>query len=248
MSLAEVLPPADRRILVDWLVEVASDLGSFYDGLDVLAEASALATWSATCDCGPPHDDRARVLAVALADDPEGTEAIGHNACLHAQGEPVERWTEPRPEQGTQERLRSRMTCARVYRWRDEAGRIQTAFRTDAPVERPEDETARLDAEREAHLSRVRVRFPQAGGFAWAEQLRHDPEERARGAEAVGAPVVNGRVKSAPCPDCGRPSCCWRIEPTPRFGGALCSHRNSCGWHGSVWDFATAAGLAPPVG
>ena len=143
----EVLDAAERRLLVAWLVEVAGDLGA-EDPIEVLVEASDLANWAVGFRLGPPHDARTLVLATALATDPEAVEAIAANALRRAGGARIERWTEPRPEPGTADRMRARRTCERVWRgeWRD-----------DAPVETHDE--AREGQEREAEEGRKALRL-----------------------------------------------------------------------------------------
>ena len=169
MTLADALSTPEQRVLVAWLVEVAGDLGSFYDAIDVLVEAANIAKWTvATEHHGQNvsiHGQRASVLAAALATDPEAVEAIAANALRQLSGETVARWTEPRPEPGTRDRMRARTTCATV---RD------GAWREDAPVERLEDTRRRKAAERSAALAAARA--------AQAERRRALPD-RAQAAE-----------------------------------------------------------------
>lgn len=67
------------------------------------------------------------------------------------------------------------------------------------------------------------------------ELLKASPGAREKAALKAGAAVLGAgpsrRAKGAPCPQCGRRSVWWPIEPE-RWGGAGCDHRNSCGWTG----------------
>lgn len=256
-TLQEILDVRERRLLVDWLLELARCAESEdadpieEEGLYVLVEAHDVARWAVAFGLEGVHAERASILSSALAVEPEAVEAIARNAVRYHRGEPVLRWTlaDPPVAPGTLDRLRARATCDTV---RD------GAWREGAPVERHEDTRRRQAAEREAAVAeararaheaaaRVRAKISGAGdGWAYAALLREDPAAREILAERLGAPVVRGRVKTATCPACARPSVCFSIVPSPRWKGALCSHRNSCGWGGSVWDLAAAHGLDAP--
>lgn len=169
-TLVDVLSAAERRLLVAWLIEVAADLGSFYDAIDVLREASDLAAWAIAC-CVPtsPACIRASVLATALATDPEAVEAVAANALRQFGGFPVARWTEPRPEPGTRDRLRARSTCERFGARGEEGLDV-------APVERHEDTRQRHAIERSAALDASR---------AARDERRRTIPDRAAKAEAA---------------------------------------------------------------
>lgn len=67
------------------------------------------------------------------------------------------------------------------------------------------------------------------------ERWAWDPALRRRAADMAGAHVAGNTAKGLPCPACSRPSVWFYIEGnTSPF--ARCSHKNSCGWFGPVWE------------
>ena len=76
--------------------------------------------------------------------------------------------------------------------------------------------------------------------------LATDPIARERAAALLGADLEGAgaqrRADGAACPQCGRPSVWWPVEPV-HVGSAMCSHRNSCGWLGSIYDLLHARGM-----
>lgn len=70
-----------------------------------------------------------------------------------------------------------------------------------------------------------------------AAQLRTDPAARERVAELVGARIMGGRARHAPCPACHRPAVWFALVPTGA-GWAYCNHRQSCGWTGPLDELA----------
>lgn len=93
-----------------------------------------------------------------------------------------------------------------------------------APEERP--------ASTPTHQRLVR---PRGARRALQHELKRSPDARRRVAGVLGAEVrgegAQAVAKGAVCPQCGRPSVWWPIEPE-RMQGARCDHRNSCGWRG----------------
>jgi hypothetical protein len=79
---------------------------------------------------------------------------------------------------------------------------------------------------------------------AWAARLKIDADARRQLAERHGVRIYEGprpRADRAPCPNCGRASVAWYIEPGAA-GGAWCAHRGSCGWSGWLDQWAAAMG------
>ncbi|HMV69307.1 MAG TPA: hypothetical protein PKA64_20865 [Myxococcota bacterium] len=68
-------------------------------------------------------------------------------------------------------------------------------------------------------------------------RLAHDPTTRERVAAELGAHLVgvgaDRRATHATCPACARPSVWFYLEPR-RLRRALCNHRATCGWEGSL--------------
>ncbi|HEY7762458.1 MAG TPA: hypothetical protein VIC52_05535 [Actinomycetota bacterium] len=69
-----------------------------------------------------------------------------------------------------------------------------------------------------------------------------DPEVRRRAADYLRAQVnAAGVAKGGRCPVCGRNSVWW---VTTKAGAAVCNHRSSCGWVGSLARLLDAVDLA----
>jgi hypothetical protein len=64
-----------------------------------------------------------------------------------------------------------------------------------------------------------------------AELLKVDPGARAAAAARIGATLRPVRAEVVTCPACSRRSVYWLLAPSS-YAGAMCSHRNSCGWTG----------------
>lgn len=60
-----------------------------------------------------------------------------------------------------------------------------------------------------------------------------DPTARRRVAERLGMQLSGGSARGGQCPQCGRLSVWWLLEPE-RVPAAMCRHRDSCGWIGSL--------------
>lgn len=64
-------------------------------------------------------------------------------------------------------------------------------------------------------------------------RLATEPEARERAAAFLGARVRGRRAEGVVCPQCGRTSAWFWVEPG-QMGAARCNHRNSCGWYGPL--------------
>jgi endogenous inhibitor of DNA gyrase (YacG/DUF329 family) len=78
-----------------------------------------------------------------------------------------------------------------------------------------------LDPDEQDRLARLR------------EAVRTERDWREAAAMLVGAEVVSGSARKAPCPKCQRRSVWWPLSPV-RVSLAMCAHRNSCNWMGSI--------------
>ena len=65
------------------------------------------------------------------------------------------------------------------------------------------------------------------------EQVRTSPQRRRELGEALGGRISGDQVRKVPCPQCGRASVWWVINPTTKTT-ASCDHLNSCGWFGQL--------------
>lgn len=72
-------------------------------------------------------------------------------------------------------------------------------------------------------------------------RLNTDTETRRRAGEWLQGQVRGNRVEGVNCPQCGRPSVWFWIEPG-RMKTAACNHKNSCGWWGHLDGLLDAAG------
>ena len=73
------------------------------------------------------------------------------------------------------------------------------------------------------------------------ERLATDQHARHDLALRMGASITAGNTKATfPCPSCGRTA--YFLLPPGKMTGASCNHRNSCGWHGTLYELATMAG------
>lgn len=71
-----------------------------------------------------------------------------------------------------------------------------------------------------------------AGARRCAVRRLDHPDARMRAAEYLHVAVnANGNAKGARCPACGRFSVWWHVEES---GPAICNHRKTCGWMGSL--------------
>ena len=61
------------------------------------------------------------------------------------------------------------------------------------------------------------------------------PATRRRAGEMAGAQINDETVKGAKCPRCSQPSVWWPIVPH-KIRSAMCHHRKSCGWIGSIYE------------
>jgi hypothetical protein len=87
------------------------------------------------------------------------------------------------------------------------------------------------EAGRAAQAGPAPARTWGVGARRAAVRRLDDPAVRARAAEYLRVSVnSNGHAKGATCPKCGRPSVWWSTAGGP----ALCNHRHSCGWVGSL--------------
>jgi len=74
------------------------------------------------------------------------------------------------------------------------------------------------------------------------KQVRHTPGrevDRVSVAHTLGARISGGIAKGLTCPQCGRGSVYYYLEPE-QWDGAACGHRNSCGWLGGVSALVSA--------
>lgn len=110
-----------------------------------------------------------------------------------------------------------------------------------------EEQAARRPAQREAAIYRHRP--PRREDSAQREdRARHllstDPGAREQiGLRLGGRCVQRARgpvIEGVACPQCGRPSVWWPLSPSS-VRSALCEHRNTCGWMGSLFDLALQA-------
>ena len=67
------------------------------------------------------------------------------------------------------------------------------------------------------------------------------PHGRRQAGMMLGGKDSGAAIKRVKCPDCGRLSVWWAIAPE-RCGAAMCDHRNSCGWSGSIVKLLKDAG------
>ena len=65
------------------------------------------------------------------------------------------------------------------------------------------------------------------------DQLRTDPITRRDLGITLGGRISGDQVRKVPCPQCGRPSVWWVINPESKHS-ASCDHLNSCGWYGQL--------------
>ena len=93
--------------------------------------------------------------------------------------------------------------------------------------------SAQEQARRQKEIADAYRRATAAPWRRLREDLRTDPEARARYAREVGASVGAESARRAPCPKCGDRSVWWPLRPE-KMHGAACSHRNSCGWTGPI--------------
>ena len=70
------------------------------------------------------------------------------------------------------------------------------------------------------------------------ERLQQDPESRKRFGIFLGAEISGNRVYHVRCPDCGRDSVWWLVQPNNKDRHyAQCNHTGeSCGWWGHLYD------------
>lgn len=61
------------------------------------------------------------------------------------------------------------------------------------------------------------------------------PDTRRRAGSLAGGSISDTRVTRVTCPQCGRPSVWWPIVPE-RVRSAMCNHRKTCGWIGSIYE------------
>lgn len=106
-------------------------------------------------------------------------------------------------------------------------------------------EKAERQAERERRAAQMRAELAQAADAAPAMRrlLAIDPDARRRLADRVGADICTDGTGSevarrATCPACGRPDVWWVLAR----GWARCNHVNSCGWQGTLYDYARVMG------
>ena len=71
--------------------------------------------------------------------------------------------------------------------------------------------------------------------------LRRDGDARRRAADWLDASVAGRRAEKVPCPECGRPSVWFWLEPGA-LSTAQCHHKNSCGWWGHLDELLDAHG------
>jgi hypothetical protein len=64
-------------------------------------------------------------------------------------------------------------------------------------------------------------------------RLRTDPAARLRAGERLGGIVADASIRGIMCPACSRPSVWWPLSPS-KVTSAMCHHRNTCGWMGSI--------------
>lgn len=74
-------------------------------------------------------------------------------------------------------------------------------------------------------------------------RLATEPEARQRAAAFLDANVRGRRADGVVCPQCGRPSVWFWLEPG-RMGTARCNHRNSCGWYAPLDELLDAHGAS----
>lgn len=63
--------------------------------------------------------------------------------------------------------------------------------------------------------------------------LRTCPDTRRRAGEMAGGTITDDSVRHVVCPKCGRPSVWWPFTPA-KVSTAMCNHRDSCDWQGSI--------------
>lgn len=66
--------------------------------------------------------------------------------------------------------------------------------------------------------------------------LRTDPDTRLSWGLARGGSRSGGAIRRLVCPQCGRRSAWYLVEPEGASGWARCSHQGSCGWAGPLED------------
>ena len=107
-----------------------------------------------------------------------------------------------------------------------------------ATLERVRHERRKRDRERERRRREVRAAMASTAAEETRrarDALRYDPAARESLARAVGARVVNGHARRAPCPQCGGADVWWAIESE---GYAACNHAYTCGYAASLFDYA----------
>ena len=97
-----------------------------------------------------------------------------------------------------------------------------------------------LPGKNRTRAPRPRAARQSRGDMNRSEKRRYkmfatDPKLREEAARRVGAKIVDNRATRAPCPQCGKESVWWWIEPTSMVT-AQCDHRNTCGWYGPVFE------------
>jgi hypothetical protein len=115
---------------------------------------------------------------------------------------------------------------------------------TEAPLLEPD---ALLMAELKlvrpvAHRSVAPVSLPEWEARCEARlRLNSDPEARRRAGAWLQGKIQGNRVEGVVCPQCGRASVWFWVEPG-KMRTAACNHRNSCGWWGYLDGLLDAAG------
>ncbi len=74
-------------------------------------------------------------------------------------------------------------------------------------------------------------------------RLNTEPAARRDLGHVLDGVVTGELVRHVRCPQCGKRSVWWPIQPTHRKT-ALCNHRKTCGWWGFLFDLALLSGLA----
>jgi len=155
-------------------------------------------------------------------------------------------WEELKPEGAGMPDLKCK-DPSRIYylpAWR--AGQPRRAWAWDDPEAEPHGLSCRLlglDWERipEAPTKPTPARRPgrtpeTALPGQFKDRARADPAVRERIARQVDATISSdGIARRIACPQCGKRSAWFVVDPAEKKG-AECNHRNSCGWHGPVWE------------
>ena len=86
-------------------------------------------------------------------------------------------------------------------------------------------------------VQRRRIRTVQDWESEAKKRIKTDPKMRAAIGLKLGGKVIESKnvVRDITCPGCGRPKVWFWIDGDQRTT-AKCSHQNSCGWWGHLWE------------